>query len=263
MKKYSLYWVFAVCLLMLSSCLGDGSTQITVGWQEAVYQMRPARGLVLKDGRLIYSQQINSLSADGGDCFLVQYGFDSASPELTGKDSLQVELLDNPISLPLWTAEKTVISDTILTDEQYISTVRPRTAYIKGRLFLWSEIREPESQVDSLVMSYNPDQLYTTEDGYRTYNLYLRAVRKSVVETDTVPATMVHTDAFDIEDFFNSAKAIEEQDNATEFTIAINYASGHNKDTTAVNWATPRLINFVFVTKVNSNGTTTNEWEQK
>lgn len=263
MRKYSLYWVFAVCLLMLSSCLGDGSTQITVGWQEAVYQVRPARGLVLKDGRLIYSQQINSLSADGGDCFLVQYEFDSASPELTKKDSLAVNLIEQPITIPLWTTEKTVISDTILTDEQYISTVRPRTAYIKGRLFLWSEIKEPESQVDSLVMSYNPNQLYTEEDGYRTYNLYLRAVNQSVEAGDTIPATVVHTDAFDIEEFFNSAKAIEEQKNATEFTIAVNYASGHNKDTTAVSWATPRLIDFVFVEEEDNTGATTNVWKQK
>lgn len=263
MRKYSLYWVFAVCLLMLSSCLGDGSTQITVGWQEAVYQVRPARGLVLKDGRLIYSQQINSMSADGGDCFLVQYEFDSASPELSRNDSLEVELLENPITIPLWTAEKTVISDTILTDEQYISAIRPRTAYIKGRLFLWTEIREPESQEDSLVMSYNPEQLYTTEDGYKTYNLYLRAVKKSVEATDTLPVTVVHTDAFDIEEFFNSVKAIEEQSNSTAFAIAVNYASGHNKDTTAVSWASPRLIDFVLVKKEDSTGTTTDEWEQK
>lgn len=263
MRKYSLYWVFAVCLLMLSSCLGDGSTQITVGWQEAVYQTRPARGLVLKDGRLIYSSQINSLSADGGDCFLVQYEFDSSSPELTRKDSLEVTLLDNPISIPLWSAEQTALSDTILTDEQYISSVRTRTAYIKGRLFLWSEMREPESQIDSLLMSYDPDQLYTTEDGYRTYNLYLRAVKQSVEATDTLPATVVHTDAFDIEEFFNSAKAVEEQNNSTEFTIAVNYASGHNKDTTAVSWATPRLVDFVLVEEKDNTGATTYVWKQK
>lgn len=262
MKKYSLYWVFAVCLPMLSSCLGDSSTRITVGWQEAVYQTRPARGMVLNDGRLIYSSQINSLNADGGDCFLVQYEFDSANPELSGKDSLEVELLENPITIPLWTAKQTVINDTILTDEQYISAVRTRTAYIKGRLFLWSEFREPESQQDSLVMSYDPEQLYTTEDDYRTYNLYLRAVKKSVEETDTLPVTVVHTDAFDIEEFFNSAKSLEEQRNKTEFSIAINYASGHNKDTTAVSWATPRLIDFVLVSKESSAGTM-NEWEQK
>ncbi len=254
MRKRELYWIFAVCMLMLSSCLGETNTQITVGLQEAVYQINPARGFILKDGRLIYSSQINSVNADHGDCFLVEYSFDTSNPELQASDSLEVELLGQPVPIPLWPLDQATLVDTILTNEQYISTIRTRTPYIKGRLFLWTEMKEPESQVDSLVMSYDPDELYTEAEGIRQYNLYLRAVRKSVEENDTIPVTMVHTDAFVIEDFFNKALEIEKTHNSEELNIAVNYASGHNKDTTAVNWSRSSLIKF----KLN---TTSGKWE--
>lgn len=241
MRKKDLYWVFAVCLIMLSSCLGDSTTRITVGLQEAVYQVRPSRGLVLRDGRLIYSSSINSLRADAGNCFLVEYSFDSASPELQNSDSLSVELLGTPAEVPLWTSEGTVKSDTLLTDEQYISTIGSRTAYIKGRLFLWPTLTEPESQVDSFVMHYDTVNWYTTADGFRTYNLYLRAIRKSEIPADADSVKVPHTEAFDIERFFNKALEMETANNAEKLTIAINYVAKPNKDTTAVEWSVLEL----------------------
>lgn len=50
MKNKELYSIFIVCLLMMSSCLGDTNTQITVGEQEAVYQTRPTQGFFLGMG---------------------------------------------------------------------------------------------------------------------------------------------------------------------------------------------------------------------
>lgn len=241
MRKKELYWVFAVCLMMLSSCLGDTTSRITVGQQEAVYQVRPSRGLVLRDGRLIYSSSINSMRADAGDCFMVEYSFDSSSPELQNSDSLSVELLGTPTEVPLWTSQGTIKSDTLLTDEQYISALGKRSAYIKGRLFLWLDIKEPISQLDSFVMQYDTVNLYTTEEGFRTYNLYLRAVRKSNIVANADSVKVSHTEAFDIESFFNKAVEMETAQGAKAFTVGVNYVSKPNKDTTAVEWSTLEL----------------------
>lgn len=241
MRKKDLYWVFAVCFIMLSSCLGDSNTRMTVGLQEAVYQVRPSRGLVLRDGRLIYSSSINSLRADAGDCFLVEYSFDTSSPELQGSDSLSVELLGEPEEVPLWMSESTANSDTLMTDEQYIAKIGTRTPYIKGRLFLWPEIKEPKGQRDSFVMHYDSDKLYTTTEGYRTYNLYLRAIRKSDIPENADSVSVTHIDAFDIESFYNKALEIETANQSKEFSIAVNYVAKLNKDTTAVEWSTLEL----------------------
>ena len=237
MRKKDLYWVFAVCFIMLSSCLGDSNTRITVGEQEAVYQVRPSRGLVLSGGRLIYSSSINSLRVDAGDCFMVQYSFDTSNPELQKTDSLSVELLGEPTEVPLWTVEGTVPSDTLLTDEQYIAKIGTRTPYIKGRLFLWPQLNEPESQRDSFVMHYDSVNLYKTTDGFRTYNLYLRAIRKSEIPADADSTLVPHTEAFDIESFFNKALEMETANQSKTLTIAVNYVAKPNKDTTGVEWS--------------------------
>lgn len=227
---------------MLTSCLGDSTTRITVGLQEAVFQSTAPRGLILRDGRLIYSSEINSMRADGGDCFMVEYSFDSSNPELQNSDSLSVELLNNPIEVALWTTEKTTLSDTLLTDEQYITSIGTRTAYIAGRLFLWPELLEPQSQVDSFAISYDSTQLYTTNEGQRIYNLYLRAIRKSEIPAEADSVRMIHTEAFDIEEFFNKAKDQEMANGSTKLNIAVNYISRPNKDTTAVgDWSVKSL----------------------
>lgn len=241
MRKKDLYWVFAVCFIMLSSCLGDSNTRITVGLQEAVYQVRPSRGLVLNGGRLIYSSSINSLRADAGDCFMVEYSFDSSSPELQDSDSLSVELLGEPKVVPLWTLEGTVKSDTLLRDEQYITKIGERKPYIKGRLFLWPQLNEPESQRDSFVMHYDSVNMYTTADGFRTYNLYLRAIRKSDIPEKADSVSVIHTEAFDIERFFNKALEMETANQSKKLTIAVNYVAKPNKDTTAVEWSVLEL----------------------
>ena len=81
MKNKELYSIFIVCLLMMSSCLGDTNTQITVGEQEAVYQTRPTQGFFVEGGRFLYGTNLG-VSGNNGDCFLIQYSFDSAAPEL-------------------------------------------------------------------------------------------------------------------------------------------------------------------------------------
>lgn len=42
--------------------------------------------------------------------------------------------------------------------------------------------------------------------------------------------------AFSVEEFFNMVSALEEEKGSNTFSIAINYASAFNKDTTACIW---------------------------
>lgn len=243
MKKKELYSVFAVCLMMLSSCLGDTNTQITVGEQEAVYQVQPDRGLIIKDGRLLYSSQISSLSADGGDCFLVEYSFDSSSPQLQNSDSLSVTLMSTT-EVDLWNLDDKPSGDAVLEDEQLTSSIQKRMAYIRGRLFLWTNLREPRSQRDSFIMSYDPANMFETADGKRTYNLYLRAVKKAVDEGDETAIALYYPNAFNIEEYFNEIRAKEEAQGGDTLRIAVKFASRFNKDTTQVEWTTSDPFEF-------------------
>lgn len=257
MKKRELYSLFTVCLLMLSSCLGDTNTRITMGEQEAVYQVRPTKGFYIKDGRFLYGSDL-SVNGDGGDCFLIEYSFDSSSPQLQESDSLKIELTANPVSVPLWPLDNQWTDTTkVLQNEVLTESFLGRSIYIRGRLFLWSNHTETEAQQDSFMLSYNPANLYIMqEDGQRIYNLYFRVI-KQVTDTgegDTgeegdnettdneKKVKMLNLNAFDIQEFFDKAKTIEQQKGGQLVNIAINYAFAYNKDTTACLWNVTKPI---------------------
>lgn len=261
MKKRELYCIFAVCLLMLSSCLGDSNVRITVGLQEAVYQARPS-GFFARDGRFLYGSNLG-VSGDDGDCFLIEYSFDSSSPELQNSDSLSIEMLGySPVDL--WPLDNRM-TDTlvVLKNEILTESLLGRNVYIDGRLFLWSNHTEAEeNQVDSFMISYNPEQLYTTKNNTRIYNLYLRAVKQVTEEeggdggdgegseeggddpTIGTAVRVLRTNAFNIEAFYDQARQSEERMGGDTLNIAINYAAAYNKDTTACIWDATDPIRF-------------------
>lgn len=242
MKMKELYGILVICMLLLSSCLGDTNTQITVGEQEAVYQSRPHQGFYVNGGRFLYGSGVTA-DGDTGDCFLIEYSFDSADPALQGSDSLSVKLTYQPVSVPLWPSDNRLTDTTrVLVDEVLTESLLGRKAYIGGRLFLWSKHREVEFQQDSFMLSYDPDNRYTLEEGKRIYNLYLRAVKKTtgpgeeVEDVNGKAQDVLKVNAFNIEEFFAKAKEMEAEKGANEVAIAINYASSFNKDTTVCLW---------------------------
>lgn len=251
MKNKELYSIFIVCLLMMSSCLWDTNTQITVGEQEAVYQTRPTQGFFVEGGRFLYGTNLG-VSGNNGDCFLIQYSFDSAAPELQNSDSLSIELIENPVPVDLWPVDKNWTDTTVvLKDEMLTKAITGRDFYIRGRLFLWSTHTVVENQKDSFMISYNPENLYTQEDGKRIYNLYLRAIaRIEVGEGEELPKgqQLNLVNAFSVEEFYNMVSALEEEKGSNTFSIAINYASAFNKDTTACIWDRTEPIEY----KINS-----------
>lgn len=243
MKKNELYGILAICMLLLSSCLGDTNTRITVGEQEAVYQSRPHQGFYVNGGRFLYGSGV-AANGDTGDCFLIEYSFDSSDPALLGSDSLSVELEYQPIGVPLWPSDSRLTDTTrVLADEVLTESLLGRKAYISGRLFLWSKHREAESRQDSFMLSYDPENRYTLEEGKRVYNLYLRVVGETMDSGEEAEGEnakeqeVTRVNAFNIEDFFAKAKEMEAGKGENEVAIAINYASSFNKDTTVCLWS--------------------------
>lgn len=238
MKKKELYGILIILGLLLASCLGDTNTRITMGVQEAVYQSLPSKGFYVSDGRFLYGSNL-SVTGDTGDCFLIEYSFDAADSELQGSDSLSIELEGQPVSVSLWPLDNNM-TDTlaVLDGEVLTKSLLGRKAYIAGRLFLWSNHTEVQSQQDSFMISYDPENMYTEEDGERIYNLYLRAVKKATVtENDETTVSVLATNAFLIEEFFDKAKEKEAERGETELSVAIHYVSAYNKDTTECVWS--------------------------
>ncbi len=239
MGKKELYGILMICCLLLTSCLGDSSARITMGEQEAVYQSYSTKGFYVSDGRFLYGTNL-SVTGDTGDCFLIEYSFDSADSELQDSDSLYVELEGQPIGVSLWSSDSNITDTTrVMENEVLTKSLLGRKAYIAGRLFLWSNHTEFQSQQDSFMISYDSDNMYTEEEGKRIYNLYLRVKRNTAEQenSDETAKSVLVTNAFDISEFFSKAKNKEEAMGATELFVAIHYASAYNKDTTACLWS--------------------------
>ena len=154
--------------------------------------------------------------------------------------------------MDLWPVDKNWTDTTVvLKDEMLTKAITGRDFYIRGRLFLWSTHTVVENQKDSFMISYNPENLYTQEDGKRIYNLYLRAIaRIEVGEGEELPKgqQLNQVNAFSVEEFYNMVSALEEEKGSNTFSIAINYASAFNKDTTACIWDRTEPIEY----KINS-----------
>lgn len=244
MKEKELYVVLMILGLLLTSCLGDTNTRITMGVQEAVYRSLSSGGFLVSDGRFLYGSNLG-VTADDGDCFLIEYSFDAADSELKGSDSLSIEMEAQPVEVSLWHSDEE-LTDTlaVLDGEVLTKSLLGRKAYIAGRLFLWSNHSEVSGQQDSFMISYDPANMYTEEDGKRIYTLYLRAVKKASEsdEESTSTETVLRTNAFDIEEFFLGAKERETARGETELNLAIRYVSAYNKDTTECVWSTADLM---------------------
>lgn len=244
MKEKGLYVVLMILGLLLTSCLGDTHTRITMGVQEAVYQSLSSKGFRVSDGRFLYGSNLG-VTADDGDCFLIEYSFDAADSDLKGSDSLAIEMEAQPVEVSLWSlSEEMTDTLAVLDGEVLTKSLLGRKAYIAGRLFLWSNHSEVSGQQDSFMISYDPENMCREEDGKRIYNLYLRAVKTASAsdEESTSTETVLKTNAFDIEAFFLKAKEREIAMGETELTLGIRYASAYNKDTTECVWSTAETM---------------------
>ena len=117
----------------------------------------------------------------------------------------------------------------VKANELTLSSLQARSAYIKGNLFLFTEIKNHDvNQKDSFALSYDPLQRLGVD---QVYSLYLRTF--SLEEQSQTNQTMIVPCAFDIEDFIN---AVSEKNGTDEIKFRINYASAFGKDSLSVVW---------------------------
>jgi len=149
-----------------------------------------------------------------------------------GTDTSYTEAIiyENTISeVNRWNFYNTLTDTSIVAkDELLLSSLQARSAYIRGNLFLFTEIsNHPANQVDSFSLSYNSDKLLGDDN---IYSLYLRTIR---IKADTTRGeAMIIPCAFNIEDLVKKA----EKNHSDELKFRINYAYSFGKDSASINW---------------------------
>lgn len=241
MKKMVLYGAFSGCLLLLSSCLGDPATSLTLTNQTGVVGLKPFKVVYVKGGQVVSSDDFQKAPVDEGECILFDYAIDPSAPENTeGAEAYKsATIYENTITEVFQWPVLNALGDTVVPvkNELTLSLVQQRYSYIKGKLFLFTEMNgHKPAQLDSFSLSYNLGQSLNNRN---EYDLYLRTIQ---LKGDTVAGkSMVIPCAFDLEDFIAKAKTSQEG-NVDVVRFRINYVSGFNKDTTARVWASSEVV---------------------
>ena len=161
-------------------------------------------------------------------------------PSITGSQTIwgrgtdpsytEAIIYENTISeVNRWNFYNTLTDTSIVAkDELLLSSLQARSAYIRGNLFLFTEMsNHPTNQVDSFSLSYDPDNLLGDDN---IYSLYLRTIK---IKADTTRGeSMIIPCAFDIEELVKEA----EKNNSDELKFRINYAYSFGKDSASINW---------------------------
>ena len=236
MRKTVLYGVLAFCLVVLNSCLGDPATQLTMANQAGVVVTGygPGKAIYTKGDVVVSSEDFQNANVENGECILFDYSIDygTANNMEQGRIPVILRLLSMKYDLGGSIVGTSIITLTdtsvVAKDELLLSSLQARSAYIRGNLFLFTEIsNHPTNQVDSFSLSYNPDQLLGDDN---IYSLYLRTIR---IKADTTRGeSMIIPCAFNIEDLVKEAG----KNNSDELKFRINYAYSFGKDSASINW---------------------------
>lgn len=237
MEKKVLNGIMLLCVLLFSSCLGDPATSLTMANQAGVIATNegPGKVIYVKGGEKITSESFQKADVKDGECILFDYSVDyGATENIDGGDALgymTAVIYENTITeVGKWNVFST-LTDTakVGTNELILSSLQARSAYIKGNLFLFTEMRNHVvNQRDSFALSYDPSQRLDTE---QIYSLYLRAYLAE--EQSGVGQSMIVPCAFDIEDFVNHVSG---KNGTQEVKFRINYATAFGQDSLSVVW---------------------------
>lgn len=255
MRTIGLYSLFAASVAF-TSCLGDGSTGLTMVNQPGVVQLDPTKVVCIKGGDMISSADFQKSNYEDGDCLLLDYSIDFGAGENSNKGGANgfytAEIFTQSIiEVNNWPLYNTLTDTTkILDDELIVSAVQGRCAYIKGQFFMFTDFTDhPVNQVDSFSLSYNPKQEITAEGKDRVYELYLRVVKKGTGSGEA--SSLLIPNAFHIEDFVKEAKKTENALGLEVLNFKVNYTSGFNKDTTECVWKASNLFTIPIPVKEN------------
>lgn len=237
MGKKVLNGIVVLCVILFSSCLGDPATSLTMANQAGVIATNegPGKVIYVKGGEKITSESFQQANVEDGECILFDYSVDyGATENVDGGESLgymTAVIYENTITeVDKWDIYST-LTDTakVGTNELTLSSLQARSAYIKGNLFLFTEMKNHTvNQRDSFSLSYDPTQHLDEE---QIYSLYLRSYLSE--GQSGAGQSMIVPCAFDIEDF---VKSVSEKNGTQEVKFRINYATAFGQDSLSVVW---------------------------
>ncbi|WP_102408139.1 hypothetical protein [Parabacteroides bouchesdurhonensis] len=259
MKKRGILGIAAAsALLLLTSCLGDSNNEQTLSAIPGVVSVSKDYKTIVETaaGVNIYSPNLDLAGYTSGDCVLASFtiNFDDAQNANAATNGYYyVALNATPEKVDKWYVNPTIGDTTKLMDkEQPVASpidTRYGGAYLKGILFLYSDFSFLNKQETRWTLSYDANQVPTTENGKQIYSIFLRA---SVITEGSAPTkSEVVVNAFEAKTMIDLFNSQQKSLGNKEYYVTINYVKEINKDDpTKFTWAStdPTLMKFTVPT---------------
>ena len=242
--------VLASCIIiasitMLTSCIGEGSNQVSNWWYGVVEldskTMKPVIASNAFNPYKFYSPTLSSLDLYPGDPVLFSFTYDLSDETNTnyGTTGLITGALNAaPSVLDEWYCDGHMQDTTmLLPDEQPIAYAIDQQYgldlfYLSTPkiLFLNTSITQLTDQKMTWELYYDPELPVTEEQGRRVYSLFLRATLRIAGKNPTQNAVV--SNAFDMRTFYNTVVQKEKNQGNKTFSFRINHINKINEDGT-------------------------------
>lgn len=244
MKKVKVFGaILMMAVLMFTSCLGDGNNSIT-RTNAGVIRMdsKTFRNVMdLSEYESIYSPAFANMTP-GACCYAyyeLDYDLAENSNEMVKANGyytvtvMQKEEVDQFYMLnSLTDTTKLMVKETPITNPVYENG----GSYVKGRLFITHQIKQPEDQKTVYNLSYDPqfENIEKGTSGNRTYDIFLRATINS--EGSKTSEEKLYSYAYNMDDFFKRVANIEKGLGNKTFDIRFNYVSAIDTAKNVMTW---------------------------
>ncbi len=251
MKNFLLGGLVAICGLIMTSCLGEGSNQSS-GYAYGVVEFNGTKKLINTGDNSVkfYSPTINSdYSIENGDCCYFHFVWDQDIPEnadwaTKGYATVTVDYYE-PIASNYYATRFLTDTTQVDANEQLVSEAAAVWEFTKDRLFFGVLLKDIKTkQEHSYDLSFNEAQEPVMENGEKVYNLYLRVIKTKEGESPVKDQAIVN--AYNMAPFFQTIGRKEQAAGSKKINFKINYVNSLNESKTKPVWKATEMMSYTF-----------------
>lgn len=238
----------AMCIVFMTSCLGDSNTEMTFVRIPAAVTMNGGQVVAETAVGRVYSSDILRYGIMPDECVLLSFRYDSSLPENenVGTDgSLTVSITEQPIRVNQSTVMM-VPTDTatLMLNEQVLAasvvTTNPNYfGYLNNKLFLLSAIQGKSGDEYSWNVFFDSNQEPTTTqyngNTVNEYKAYMRAVRSKEGTGSAINLQTVN--AYNAESLVMMLRSKEAGLKNEVFAVNFHYLSDLNAAKDSLTWS--------------------------
>ena len=267
MKKLGFFLIASLlAVFSFTSCLG--TSNVLEGQGIGVLEYNNGGYLILKSNLgHVHANNLEALMLSGNmsvnNCYLFAYRHDSDLPEnspamIEINQYETISLLDY-IEIPKYYTSSVVTDiSKALEDEVALTDVyNTGNPYIPNYYFIWHVVNQQSDLELDWLMAYDYNNIVTTENGIRYYDIYIRAIAKNSTDKTSKIET-VHLNAYNTGPYLSYIASQEKtalggsfNPETSRINIRFNFISSINEATKEITWSSKIISDFYIASFIN------------